>query len=119
MAWRETWGLRLFLAGIALGLGLMTFVVTVDSSSFYLNYVASSAPFEATPLLGYLLDGGILLSMALTVGGIACFPSRPVEARVPVTTPAPRASRHVERAQPRDSRRRFRPARPSAPHGST
>lgn len=118
MSDRATWGVRLLLAGLILGLGLMLFVVTFDGSSFYMTYVASTTN-EVTPLLGYILDGGILLAFAMMVAGITCVPANPAAAEAPVAARAPGSRGRVERASGRDARRRLRPNRPSSPHGST
>lgn len=117
MSRRETWGLRLIRVGLVLGVGLMLYVVTFDASSFYQNFVASTTA-EATPPLGYVLDGGILLAFASTVAGIACFSVTPSEMRAPALARA--APARVRSADPvrRDERRRLR-RRPSVPHGST
>ncbi len=118
MAHRETWGLRLFLAGLTLGLGLMIFVVAFDNASFYQNLVASTT-YETTPLLGYALDVGILLAFAMTVAGIACFSTNPSEAQAPVPARAPQVRTAAADVSRRDRRRRPRPSWPSMPHGST
>lgn len=118
MSFRETWSLRLFLGGLALGLALMTFVVTFDGTSFFQTHVASTAN-EVIPLLGYVLDGAILLSFALTVAGIACVATGPSESAAPIPARTPVAQRTRNRGSARDARRRLRRSGPSATHGST
>jgi hypothetical protein len=118
MSRREIWGLRFFLAGLALGIGLMLFVVTFDGTSFYQNFVASTAT-EAMRPLGYVLDGGMLLAFILAVAGIACFSAVPSDATAPVADRAPAARVRAADHARRDARRRLRQSRPPASHGST
>lgn len=108
---REDWGLRLFLTGMGLGFALMFFVVTLNGTSFYQNLVAPTTTEVMRPL-GYVLDGGILLSFAMTIAGIACFSGAPSRVETPQPRPAGRPS------TPRRRKDR-RPAKASAPHGST
>ncbi len=119
MTRQEDWGLRFLLAGGTLGLVVLGFVGAFDSSSFYQTYVASAPLTEALPPLGYLLDVGGLLALALILVGVACFSSGPWGAEMPRSAQArqvPRAAagRGAE-AHPPPAKGR----QPSAPHGST
>ena len=119
MTHREDVGLGLFLVGMGLGMALMFFVTLGNGLAFYQALFAPAPTTEATPLLGYVLEGSILLSFVMTVAGIACFSFGPATAATPV--PA-RGSRERGRRAPaphRPARRHPRPGRPSAPHGST
>jgi hypothetical protein len=115
---REDVGLRLFLAGMGLGMALMTFVVTFDSTSFYQTYVAPTAAGAMRPL-GFVVDGGVLLSLAMALGGIACFGGG--------STPLPAAAqdRGFSAAERLDTLHRMRSQRArrsratTASHGST
>ncbi len=111
-------GLRLLLAGMGLGMALMTFVVTFDSTSFYQNTIAPTAT-EAMRPLGYVLDAAAILSFAMSLGGIACF--SPVASVAPGSVPATRitaADRLTEmRRKKQDRARKAQASRAS--HGST
>lgn len=110
-------GLELLLAGIGLGLALMTFVVTFDSTSLFQTAFAPTTT-EAMHPLGYALDAAVLLSLAISVVGIACFSGAPPVARI---GPAPRVTAEDRLdAWRRRKERRARKARASAgSQGST
>lgn len=120
----EDWGLRLFLAGMGLGMSLMTFVVTFDGTPFYQELVAPTMTGTMYPL-GYVLDAGVLLSLGMTVSGIACFRGRPLPGPAPATETRKSAAeqlaayrrRKEERA--RQARRSQKRRGPTPVHGST
>ena len=117
MASRETWGLRLFLAGFALGIGLMAFVVAFVATSSYQGLV--NASYAGTvPAAGLILEGGALLAFALSVAGIACFPSTAATSAVTSTPKVPMRGASA-RASRRERSGKVRRPRPSTPQGST
>jgi hypothetical protein len=114
----EVWGLRLLLAGLSLGFGLMLFVVALGNSSFYQTFIAPDRTGVMRPL-GFVLNSGILVAFAMTLAGIACFPTSPSAAEAPVSERAPQGRFRPASAPRRGGRRRLRRSRPPAPHGST
>ncbi len=118
MADRADWGLWLLLTGMGLGLALMTFVATFENSAFFQDLVASTAS-EAMRPLGIALDGGILVSFAMTVAGIACFAWGPSVTEVPAPLRAAQGRARAPTSHRRQERRRPKPGQPAAPHGST
>lgn len=120
----EDWGVRLFLAGMGLGIAVMTFVVSFDSTAAYQQLVAPTVSGATRPL-GYVLDGSVLLAFAMTVAGTACF------TRLPLATPSPPAERPMSaaehlaelRRQKVERARQVKKARkgrvPASAHGST
>lgn len=64
-------GLDFLLAGMGLGVALMTFVVTFDSTAWYQTTIAPTVT-EAMHPLGYVLDAAAGLSFVMSLAGIAC-----------------------------------------------
>lgn len=115
MADRDEWGLWLLLIGMGLGLLLMTVVVTFENSALYENLVASTASEGMRPL-GLALDGGILVSFAMTVAGIACFAWGPSHIEAPAPARRPQYRGRADASRRREGRQR---PKPTVPHGST
>ena len=111
-------GLWLFLAGMALGFGVMLFVVLFESSSSF-QALTSPAMTEVVQPLGYALEGGTLLAFGLTLAGIACCTFAPTAVETEGRTAAPRLRRGADDAVGRHGRTKRRRSPPPVPHGST
>lgn len=73
---RADLGLDLLLAGMGLGMALMTFVAAFDSTSFYQTVIGPTLTEGMRPF-GYGLDAAAVLSLAMSVAGIACVSGAP------------------------------------------
>ena len=106
MAARDRWGLRLFFAGMVLGLGLIAGLAATNTSA---SYAAALAPdkYGGTNALGLLIEVLPLVAFGLTVAGLGLLTS-------PAPADAPAPSRSASEPRPLRAPSRSAASSPSA-----